>query len=740
MAYDPIRRAWLRRQVQPTGERPDPAEAFDEETGFRLVFDATCSQPDYAKLFLATGGAINTAAGAGPVDFAVTGSTAAIKVPLNSNECRLVSVDLPPSLITVDEGRLRIDSNAKLNISSSRLGASISGTLVHTHAGAGAVYLANLLRTSDTHTQVPCVYGTLASHSCTVGLSGVNILDSLGEPVDVEFVQDDEKNAILAEAETAVDRWAQSAWDMREKVVYKLSPALTKSVAKVPVGVNDKGYELVHNIVDQELPFSTKALNSLFEHTIGMELEYDDDELKQMLEATEKPGLGAAVWAQTVAAACSTAACYLVAYRADGRTVMQATGSGFVATESWLRSQPLMQGNDCDGSALAITSALQAAVTASEDDLAVYPFLRAVKNAVFPYYVYGIAVVGATSAEASSGGGDGDQVAGHAIALMVPTLSLLNGLDRAANRSVAGKPVVPTGSTASQLRDARLKAVFDEDTLATLPQDEAARLRAGDVASWVAAERLKPFAVEGTTPASPVVYIDDSTKRAMRELEAEREMKAFAAAAPNVGRGSKVLHVGGKHRSDPHKFYHDFVELSIHPHHPLYSSSELRALGSAASQLVFTRLHSKDIAEAGCSPRQLVSNDYGLLPLHAVNEIEGKVLDFAAAVSKEDVIPPRAGSMMLTPSQSRDLRRSLTALESLDAHLPKQECEGQCVAYIFAYSALVHNPHAIEHFVERAQATSAAGVVDFRKVQGLALHADGEEAGDFVVVNVVVEV
>ena len=273
----------------------------------------------------------------------------------------------------------------------------------------------------------------MGSEMCIRDSSDVHVIDTAtGEEVDVEFTDDDPARASLLEkAEALVDEWAMAAWNLRERVVYKLSPTLTKSVAKVPVGVNARGYDLVHNVLDQQFPFSMASLNSLFEHAIGVELEYDEAEMEQMKDATRAPGMRAAGWAQTVAAACSTAVCFLVAYRADGRTVMNASGSAFEPTESWLRTamRTPLEANDCDGSALLVVSMLQTAVDASDADLEALPYVRAVKHAVFPYYTYGVAVVAASGAEASGGGG-GEHVAGHALALLVPTLGFLAALDR----------------------------------------------------------------------------------------------------------------------------------------------------------------------------------------------------------------------------------------------------------------------------------------------------------------------
>lgn len=742
MLSNPRSGAWLRRSRCTAPTSDSYVTAFDEGTGYRLTFHATISEPNYAKLFLAAGGAINTAAAAGPVDFSVTGSTASVKASLHSNECRTVSVDLPPQIVKATPNGIKMDSMTKLNVSSQRVGAAINGTLVDTHAGAGSVYIANLLRASAEggHTQLPCVYGVLASHACTLGISNLRIFDAESNEVDVEFEEDAKKLAILANAEKLVDAWAHNAWNLREQIVYKLSPTLTKSVAKVPVGVNDKGYELVHNVVDQEYPFSIQSLDSLFQHAIGMELEYNSEDTTQMLAATSKPGMKAAVWAQTVAAACSTAATYLVAYRADGRTVMRANGSSFESTESWLRTpmRTPCESNDCDGSGLLVLSMIQAATDTSDEELAEYPYVRAIKHAVFPYYTSGIAVVAATSAEASGGGGGGggDSVAGHALALMVPTLSFLEGLDTAATKhTVAGKRI---SDSPDALRKARFEAVFSEKVLATLPEEESAKLRNGDVSLL----KLQPYAIEGTTPASPVLFIRDADERTSQEINTERDSKAFALAAPNVGRSMKVLHVGGKHKADPHRFYHDFVELSVHPSHPLYSNERVRELGAGATQFLFVSPRSVNLDTAGSTPRQLATQNYAVVPLHTVDSAMGKTLDVAAVASKEDVIPPRAGPMLLTLSQSTDLRKSIAALKDLDSKLAKKEIPGWTVAYTFAYSTLVNNPLSVQHFCDRVSAVAVAGQVDFRVVEKLAVHPGegAEQAGNFVVANVVMRV
>ena len=714
----------------PLGLRAANSGPFAEQTGFRLVFDATCSQPDFAKLFLSTGGSLNTAAAGGSTDFSLSGSTAAVHARLSCNKPSQMIVELPDTMTVRKEGVLQIDVGSKLNISSQRIGAAINGTLVDSHAGAGAVYLQTLLSDDCAHTQIPCVYGTLASHACTVGISNARVEDANGMEADIFFTRNEARFSLLSKAETIVDKWAQSAWELRQKVKYKLSPNLTKTVAKVPVGIGDKGYDLVHNIIDQDFPFSHKSLNSLFEHAISMELGYDGDLLKSMMDSTAQPGVKAALWAQTVAAASSIVASYLVAYRADGRTVMGTTGSEFLATESWLRSpmRTPCEANDCDGTGLLVNSMLQFAIDSEPETLDVNPFLRVVKNAVHPFYVHGIAVVAANSAEASGGGGGEEHVAGHALALMVPTMSFLQGMDNAVKTS---------GAEAEALRQARYRAVFHAEVLSSLPQDEAALLATGKIDQWEAVQQLQPFAIEGTTPASPVLYISDADRRDEATKDAKRDAAAFAAASPNVGRSIKSLHVGGDRPADPHRFYHDFIEMSIHPSHPLYADHGLRELGEAASQFVFVRPKS-GLAVAGASPRQLALGDFGAFPLYSVNTHEAQILDFASDVAKLDVIPPRAGATVLTQAQSTALKLSVTHLKRLDAKLSKADCNGHCVSFIVAFQSLCNNQRAVQHFCDRISASSRAGEVWFNEISGLAVHPDGSAAAHFVVVNVVV--
>ena len=221
----------LRTPEQKASLRVLEEDTVSEDSGYTLVFLATQSQPDFAALFLASGGSINAAAASGATDFSLTGSSFGTKTSLDTDRPTEVRIELPKSMFKKTETGVEISNRAKLNAKTMRVGATISGTCANAHAGDGSVYLPNLL--GDTpHFQLPLIYGVLASHSATLGLSKIRIEDSKGDAVAVHFTTDEFMEKTLEEAEAVVEKKAHEAWALREKVVYDLSPSLTKTVAK----------------------------------------------------------------------------------------------------------------------------------------------------------------------------------------------------------------------------------------------------------------------------------------------------------------------------------------------------------------------------------------------------------------------------------------------------------------------------------------------------------------------------
>ena len=390
---------------------------------------------------------------------------------------------------------------------------------------------------------------------------------------------------------------------------YPHARTLTKTVARVPVGLNDSGYTIVPYVVDQVFPFGAKVLNGLLERAIGIETrpagngalqpDYKERELQRptveaFLEATCKPGVKAAEQAPVVATALSDIANFLMPYRADGRTVLRPMGSNFDAIESWLRTTPRRwdEANDCDGSALLAVSMMQLAVKTGaqiaagrraerEAWIAAHPYVWALRNVLHPHYTYGVAVVGAAAAEASNlapkdadGPPQPAQLAGHAIALMIPTVQLLHALYDGSQQRIAGAPV---SENALETHGKRFDAVYPTNVRAELEDAEEGEwlattpvtfdTRPGEQPEAYAETRrrlkgLQTQAVEGTTPAASTLLAAAGTYDAIA-AGVQLDNCAFATAAPNIGRSRKVLFVGGGGRL--HRFYHDIVEFDLPP-------------------------------------------------------------------------------------------------------------------------------------------------------------------------------
>ena len=719
-----------------------------EPLKFTLEFDATQAEPPLESLFLAKGGTLAGAAARSCTQFAVTGSAESISTRLSGQYGTTVRIPLPEGMATANVDKaltLDMDNRSKLLITGLRTGAAINGTMVDTMSGQGAMYLANMLRMSAGSATVPLTYANWLAHSAVVAASNMRVIDQHGQRYGINFVELTDRDKVLAHAEQVLGKWAEGAWAMRtaeDGLRYKYSPTLTKCVARVPCGINDTGYVLVHDVLEMKMPYSWATLNSMFSNALQVELEFMPEDIASFLGETKVPGLKAAKHARSLGASLSMLASLLISYRADGRTRLNTDGSQqAIAAESWhATGGNAAMGDDCDGAALLTQAMVNAIGKAPTEVLAQYEYLNAVKNITVPYYTVGVTVLGASGAEASGGGSatsSAKQLAGHAATLLVPTLSLLRALDKGAGAHVGGAPVVEV-SKRVDVAAARLAACFPSEVAATLPAEESGALEMWTSAQLHATE-LVAYGVEGTTPASPILY---ATGQAATDsaFNAAADTAAFAKVSPNVGRSIKILHVGGSDAGNPHKFYHDFVEFDVARTHALWSHEAVRTHGVAATQFVLGKPPSRvsgAMSAAGVSPREVVSEEYAAVPLVVANENTAKILDYASEYAAVDIQAPSSSAKRLDSFQTQQLEKSLALLSSLDDALNSADnTEGHTVAYLLAYNTLINNTASVEHFCNRLKQVAVSGTVDALDVEGMALTPEGAEAGKFVIINV----
>lgn len=738
-----------------------------------LRFDATQSEPDFMGIFMEGGGAINAAATRWHTDFALTGSKASVHSPLLRHDLREIRIPIPESEIlghsTDDEGVcVDLRSEMRMNVATSRIGAAINGTLVSSVSGQGSEHLYRLLapmKGGKGHAQVGLVYAAWMAHAANVGMSNMRVVCSHEEggqeqTCKVRFVRrPEETRQVRASAGQWLERYAQKAWAVRQVLVYPPSPTLTKAVFKEPVGINGRGYSLLHDALVRAAPLSLAALESLYKAALASTFGGNDEKQREFNTLTGTPGMGAAKEAARVATATSIAVSHMVAYRADGRNFVSARGADFAPAESWLH-QPQrspIEANDCDGSALLAVGMLRAVREMKPAELELHPTLCSVRNAIHPYYEVGIAVVGASSAEASSvpAGDDGAKgthdaaVAGHAIAIMVPTLGMLRSLAKATGKKLGRTEQLIMGAeSAAAVENARFDAFFPSSVVETLPVSDKALLEKGwkhardDEESFTTI--LPVLGIEGTTPAHATLYETNPQQRAKDENGARNDDKAFAKVAPNVFRSVKQMHVLGGASGSTHRFYRDIVEVTFARDFPLYQNKAVRNLSAAATQYVFARETPGDaVRVAGASPRDLHKNEYILVPLIQLNAEVANELDEASKDAMKDVMPPRPhGPMQLTVFQTKAYKQSIEALQELRAKFDGAKTEGGVegaheVTYQVAYSTLVHNPAAVKHFCSVLGSAAVTCSVDVSPLADFATCSDEEKssAGTFVTVR-----
>eukprot|EP00966_Prymnesium_polylepis_P068076 1582299-Prymnesium_polylepis.1 len=223
-------------------------------------------------------------------------------------------------------------------MSTSRMVSAMNGTIVSSIAGQGSEFLFHLMREGAQHSQVGLVYASWLQHVASVGMSNMKIESTDGGTTySVNYKGDDleaERNKEIFQASDMIQEYAKAAWDARNVLEYKPSPMLTKSVFKDPVGVEGKGYALLHDIVERDQPYSLETLECLYMQAIKTVLSADannvDNSITKMLDDTANRGsANAKAYGRTVATATSLVVNYLISYRCDGRNLVTVKGIDF---------------------------------------------------------------------------------------------------------------------------------------------------------------------------------------------------------------------------------------------------------------------------------------------------------------------------------------------------------------------------------------------------------------------------
>ena len=750
-----------------------------------LVFKATLTEPDHAAHFLGTGGPLSAASAPWTTSFAVSGGDGdkmpqtrdpATVVVLKQNLPTVVRIALSPDGVH--------DARDKVLIENQRQGVGINGTYGSFYAGSGAQTVGKILRDAadGTPTSVSLTYAGRAQDGV------VTIFDAKieGSAPDLQLLRDAQRTE---KAMSVVKAYLDRAWNRRTVELPSVNPELaklTKVLCKTNVGVHESCYSLVHDNLDTRYPFPLTSLEDLFAHTLRINQgpagqEYAPSEYNEIMKDASRGGLGAARHADRIATAVSQIVCYLMPYKSDGYGYLAPSAPTFVCAESWLRrhASPIHE-NDCENAAklaISIFESIRYDPAATSGD---FPHLQAVYDIIVPYYTWGLTIVGAGGAEASSSGsmkdegGDGckkvGHLNGHAIAMLIPTAQLMTALAAGSKSFVVNKE-----KARERVEDAyfaarytRFNALFpkafvrahyapageavwykrqrlldeEQHTKEDGPENEES-LQAERVAE--ALRQLPALSIEGTTPASGWLCGlgapfggGDALSNGVR-----LDNCGEAAVGPTIGRCLKMLAAGPM----TNRFYQSVCEFHVPASNPLYADERVRKSGVAASQFLFSQmavsggLHDVTLEHTGIGVHALKQRQYYMVPLSTFSLEEATDADYGAAWARRDEMPrdeyTNGRAFAIAERESEMYKKNVERLLQINSYFrdTPRPTKTHKLLYTLPLAALVNNVHGIDEFCSRIEKASVfTHVVVAQKDAGLSIRGlmqttqDGMEA------------
>ena len=711
-----------------------------------LEMDVRKAESDLETASLNSGGDLGAMAARSDTDFSLTGSEFATHSFVTS-AASSIRIPLDPSMYNVNVKRasVQISSRARLNITTSRYGAAINGTLCESMSGQASFPLHRVLGASGTQKekdsnfcQISSEYVNWGAASAVIATSDSKIVDLDGHSYSIDWIVDESKDFLLNQSQEIVKSIYDTGWKVRDHILYE-KKALTKTVMKVPFGLDGCGYDLACRAADRDFGLSAEALEDILKVTIGLETDYDAKRTEQLLRETKSGSVADLLkHVVSIGSALSTAACFLNPYKVDGASGIVPGGVQVFQTESWLAPSPRtpLCADDCDGSAALVCSILRCAKKTSDAYPGKHPFIDAVAK-ISDHYVFGVSVLGANAGHADSADTTAQEIAGHAVAVWLPKTSVRIALEKGFQIEAPGRRPMDA-EEANAMAATAFHALYPHSLVSTFPEGERKHfesfeaMKASPFADPV--DGFQPIACEGTTPASASLYTHGTAKQATKAANAAKDKAVLSTISPNIARSIKRLDAGKEGES---LFYNAFVELLLPTDTPLFKDQSLRNSDVATAQLLLGPSVFAQRATAGATPKQLATHGFYAMPLWKLGKDDANLMDVAIEEAKSNEQPRRKETMRLSHTQTLQLRDSMRILDDMSDKLAVEGTE-RCheTQHIFSFAALVGNPMAIKAFSDAAlRVPRIFGGVDIKPVQGVAVDADGEEAGVFVAVN-----
>lgn len=727
-----------------------------------VKFVALRLEPDVDGVFLANKAAttIGSAAARGETDFHITGAERAVGALVTSNP-KLIKVAIGAKGSKCFEvsdkttgATLYIPKRTRINLTTSRIAVAIDGTVVNTMSGQASIGMDAVLKLQlqKCSAVVPVTYSSWLSFGSVVEISRVRFFDERGKEYNAVVLYDEPDVAARCErAATALEAVYNQGLETRKVVVFKLAPPLTKSVMRVPYGVDGSSYDLCASVVNRPPSMERGAFESLVTATLKLETDEVEGGFDGFMADCAQPGLKASTYSMVAANALSTLVSVTCPYRIDGRAVLTPTGLQMTPAESWKAEASRTAFNtsdDCDGSAAHVTAAIaDARIVALNPELAAqFPVTARVANAFSMHFV-GVCVLAANAGHADDAGKKGAaNIAGHAIAMALPRSQVFDSLVTGAYSATQNRDAEASRALVDKMSPLWHAAMFSSDELAAMPKTDVAKINDVDAFMQLhkraALREMEALAIEGTSPVAPsLLFSRDDKDRILRRRVARDDRAIAGMVGPNVARGITQLDVGPSNMETKHVFYNSMVEFIVSHHEELFRNAALREAGYATAQLVLAQ--AQQTAVAGATPKDVATSSFSLLPLWTVNTETGADFDVALDEVQRNTLPMRAGPMKLDADSSKIYLENIQALDSLNNQESAASDKGDGVAMsqsIFAIATLTQNRKAVQVFVEKLKALvyerKVAVKVNLVPVTDALIDADGADVGKFVVVNV----
>tara|TARA_B100001173_G_scaffold311501_1_gene328980 strand:- start:2345 stop:3445 length:1101 start_codon:yes stop_codon:yes gene_type:complete len=308
-----------------------------------------------------------------------------------------------------------------------------------------------------------------------------------------------------------------------------------------------------------------------------------------------------------------------------------------------------------------------------------------------------MSVLAAKAAHANASDQDkaSTQVAGHAVALLIPKTDILYALSRG------------TENNDITILQSRLNALYADKMLLGLPTEELKLLenwndiREDVISSNGMFSKLRILAMEGTSPSDSTMFTPDKILNRERASVSLTEKDITDALSPSVCLFIKKLDADHSSHKN-HCFYSEFVEIMSDIEHPLFDNKHLQHLGAASCHWIICKTSNTEPVElAGASPANLYERNYALTPLWVADNIRAKLLSEASKESHSNTLPMNEHPPVIPTENVRMLHKSLSHLQALENVLAYNDDnhtgdDSTIVTSIFSMASLVFNDSSFE--------------------------------------------